>query len=320
MYLIRRYELWQVVLFNAVIILAGAGLYYVIANRAPLFGTPTSSVTQEINSSSENDRLYSVATISHGHGLAVDVADPAKVYIATHEGLLTLTNEKGLYRIGDTQDDLMGFSPHPTDSNIFFSSGHPHTGGGNLGFQRSDDGGLTWQKVSPGSNGPVDFHAMAVSPVNPNLIYGWYYNALQRSRDGGQTWAVVPSNLAQVISLVADVTNEKTLYATTPHGIQNSLDEGLTWNPLTTEPLGAVSALAINPKEPQRMLSFSERRGLSKSIDGGKTWHTINASFSNSPVMFIAYSKTNVQKVYALTHGNELYGSGDAGVTWSKIK
>jgi len=73
--------------------------------------------------------LYPEKTISHGHGLAVDVQDPSKVYIATHYGLLLLENEENLYRIGKSRDDYMGFSPHPTDANIFFSSGHPSTGG-----------------------------------------------------------------------------------------------------------------------------------------------------------------------------------------------
>lgn len=307
----------RIILFTAVLVLAGAGLYAVIENRAALFSKQPSGSIQTVNQSKV---IRPVSTISHGHGLAVDVTDPNRVYIATHEGLLMLSNDEELYAVGDVQDDLMGFSTHPTDPNIFFSSGHPHRGGGNLGFQRSDDGGLSWQKVSPGSGGPVDFHALAVSPVNPSLIYGWYANALQRSRNGGKAWEVVPSNLTQVLSLVADQATEKTIYATTTSGIQVSTDEGTTWNPLTTEMLGAVSALAMHPQEPQTMLSFSQHHGLSKSSDGGKTWQALDASFGNSPVMFIAYSKTDDQKVYVLTHSNELYGSSDGGTIWSKIK
>lgn len=307
----------SVILFNVALIVAGIGLYYVIENRATLFGNKVPSTTQEVN---QWNNLHAVATISHGHGLAVDVADPTKVYIATHQGLFLLTNEKELYRVGDVQDDLMGFSSHPSSPNIFFSSGHPHTGGGNLGFQRSDDGGLTWKQVSRGMNGPVDFHAMAVSPVNPNLIYGWYYNALQRSRDQGKTWEVVSTNVSQVISLAADSANGKTVYATTAHGIQVSTDEGVTWALLSSETLGAVSALAIHPQKPQTMLSFSEKLGLARSSDGGATWQTINAGTGSQPVMFIAFSKTDPQKIYAYTHGNELYGSQDEGTTWAKIR
>lgn len=288
------------ILFSVTIIIIGAGLYYAIENQSK--------------------PIRPVSTITHGHGLAVDATDPSRVYIATHEGLLSLDNNGELYAIGDVKDDLMGFSVHPTNPNMFFSSGHPHRGGGNLGFQKSDDGGLTWQKISQGNNGPVDFHAMAISPVNPNLIYGWYSNALQRSRDQGKTWEIVPTNLTQVLSLVADQTMEKTMYATTTNGIQVSTDEGSTWNSLTTEPLGAVSALAMNPQETQTMLSFSQHHGLSRSTDGGTTWQTFSSPFENSPVMFIAYSKLDAKKVYALTHSNELYGSSDGGATWDKIK
>jgi len=275
--------------------------------------------TEGINSYSAQ-KIEPVTTLSHGHGLAVDVTNPDIVYIATHEGLLMLSGDKQLYRIGDSLDDLMGFTAHPTESSIFFSSGHPHAGGGNLGFQRSDNGGINWQKISPGVNGPVDFHAMTISSVNPNLLYGWYYNALQRSRDQGKTWEIVPTSLSQVISLVADTTDEKTIYASTGQGIQVSVDEGATWSTLPSENLGAVTTLAIHPQQSDTMLSFSENLGLVRSSDGGKTWRTINASIGNHPLMFIAFSKTDPKKVYTYTHGSELYVSEDEGVTWVKIK
>ena len=65
--------------------------------------------------------LISVQAISHGHGLAVDPNDASKLYIATHYGLFLLEDEQNLYQVGNTRDDYMGFSPHPTDSSVFFS-------------------------------------------------------------------------------------------------------------------------------------------------------------------------------------------------------
>lgn len=135
-----------------------------------------------------NKELYPEDKITHGHKLAVDIADSNKLYIATHHGLFVLINEKDLYRVGQSRDDYMGFSSHPTHSNTFFSSSHPAVGG-NLGFQKSADGGITWERIASGLDGPVDFHAMAVSPVNPDLVLGWYKDSLQRSEDGGKRWA-----------------------------------------------------------------------------------------------------------------------------------
>jgi len=97
---------------------------------------PSGANKNEIISFQSN--LTPEESISHGHGLAVDVKDSNKLYIATHYGLFVLINEKNLYRIGKSRDDYMGFVVHPTEPNVFFTSGHPAKGG-NLGVQRSDD-------------------------------------------------------------------------------------------------------------------------------------------------------------------------------------
>ena len=271
------------------------------------------------NSSSNN--LYPEEAITHGHGLAVDVADPNKLYIATHRGLLVLMNEKDLYRVGKSKDDYMGFSAHPTEANIVFSSGHPSIGG-NIGFQKSEDGGATWKKVSGGVGGPVDFHAMAVSPVNPNLIYGWYQGNIQRSIDQGKNWEIVNRSLLPVY-LAADTQDENVVYAATlqGQGVMVSKDKGATWSSLSPElEGGAVSVVAINPEDAKILLAFSEKLGgLGKSIDAGKTWKKVSGDFGGETVLHIAFGRINPNVVYALTHENKLYKSSDMGNVWTQI-
>lgn len=273
------------------------------------------------NSSPESN-LYPEQSISHGHGLAVDVQDSNKVYIATHYGLLLLQNEKDLYRVGKSRDDYMGFSAHPTEANIFFSSGHPSLGG-NIGFQKSEDAGITWKKVSKGVNGPVDFHAMAVSPVNPNLAYGWYQGNLQRSVDQGKTWEIVNRELLPVY-LAADTKNENVVYAATPkgQGIMISGDKGTTWTSLSKELEGGViSVIAISPQDSKTLLTFSEKLGgLGKSVDGGVAWKKVSEGFGSETILHIAFNRSVPNLVYALTHQNKLYKSTDAGDTWIQIR
>lgn len=266
------------------------------------------------------NNLYFEKSISHGHGLAVDVKDSNKLYIATHYGLLALINEKDLYRIGKKRDDYMGFSPHPTDSSVFFTSGHPSSGG-NLGFQKSEDGGVTWKKVSDGVNGPVDFHAMTVSPVNPNFIYGWYQGNLQRSEDQGRTWEIVNRDL-RVGYLAADSQDENTAYAITPNGIMISNNKGASWATLSLElEGGAVSTIAVHPKNAKILLAFSQvLGGLGKSADGGKTWKKVGESFNGEVVYHLAFNKNQPEIVYALSDKNSLYKSADGGATWNKIR
>ncbi len=273
------------------------------------------------NDSSANN-LYPEQSITHGHGLAADIADSNKLYIATHHGLLILVNEKDLYRVGKSKDDYMGFSAHPIEANVFFSSGHPSFGG-NIGFQKSEDGGATWEKISNGVNGPVDFHAMAVSPVNPNLVYGWFQGNLQRSTDQGKTWEIVNRDLLAVY-LTADTEDENTVYAASPRGqgVLVSRDKGVTWTSLSPAlEGGAVSVIAIHPKDSKILLTFSEKLGgLGKSTDGGVTWKKVNEGFNGETILQIAFSRGTPNTVYGLTHENKLYKSTDAGDTWTQIR
>ena len=262
--------------------------------------------------------LTSVDSISHSHGLAVDIEDPTKLYIATHEGLLLLQDEKDLYRIGDTENDLMGFTVDAKNPKTFYSSGHPSYGG-NIGFQKTMDGGETWQKVSDGINGPVDFHTMTVSPVDSNIVYGLFSGQIQKSTDGGSSWTLLNNQPGKIIALLADIVDVKTLYASTQQGLWVSKDGGESWELLSDQlKSSVVISMAQNPKEGAQMLSFSDTLGLASSNDGGKTWTTL-ASAPNTVLYFIAFSTSNPQMVYVIDENNQIYKSQDSGLTWEKI-
>lgn len=277
-----------------------------------IFSNGEKSGIRELDTSNE---LIPIDSITHGHGLSVDVSDQNTLYIATHHGLLVLKDEKDLYQVGSSKDDYMGFSPHPNDPKIFFSSGHPASGG-NIGFQKSEDGGFKWKKVSNGLDGPVDFHAMAVSPVNPNLIYGWYKGEIQRSNNGGKNWEAFPNNFP-VINLAADPKDENVLYAASPQGLFVSKNKGEGWINLLD---GFVSTIAINPQDSQELISYSEKQQLAKSSDGGQTWEKISADFSGETPLFISFSRPSPETIYFLTEKNSLYKSADNGITWRKTR
>lgn len=299
--------IWIVV---AIIIIGGGIL---------LFSKQKNDIESDVVS---NSNLYPEQAITHGHGLAVDVADPNKLWIATHNGLLLLENETDLYRVGKSKDDYMGFSAHPTDSQVFFTSGHPSFGD-NLGFQKSVDAGITWKKVSNGSNGPVDFHAMAISSANPDIIYGWYAGDLQRSIDQGKTWEIINRGIV-AIYLAADTEDENIVYAATPEGqgVMVSKDKGMSWKTFSPElEGGAVSVVVVHPNDSNTLITFSERLGgLGKSIDGGKTWQKVNENFNRETILHLAFDKNNPDVIYALTHQTALYKSSDTGEIWNKVR
>lgn len=253
----------------------------------------------------------------HAHGMAVD---GSKVYIATHDGLYLLEGDTALFRVGANRDDMMGFTAHPTEPNVFFSSGH-RARGGNIGLERSTDGGMTWEVVSPGSDGPADFHAMTISAADPNAVYGFFAGRLQRSADGGRSWEYAKGNI-RPISLSSDPERKDVVYAATESGVQVSTDRGDTWESLSLQlEGGAVSVFTVHPADSRYALAFAERLGgLGRSSDGGATWQSIPESFGGGLVLYLAFSKADPGVVYALTGSNAIYKSADRGLSWSKIR
>lgn len=265
------------------------------------------------------NKLLPATEITHGHGLGLDPNDPSKLYIATHHGLYVLMNEKDLFAVGQDGNDYMGFSPDPNKSGVFFASGHPATGG-NIGFQKSEDSGFTWKVLSDGVDGPVDFHAMTVSPANPDLVYGWFKGAVQRSTDGGKTWQAFPNKFIAV-NFAADPTNENLVYAASPQGLFVSNNKGQDWTVLLPpEKGGFISTISIDPQDSKSLLVYSEKMGLIKSSDSGITWTTIKADFQSETPLYIARSKNAGNLGYLITEKNSIYKTTDNGDNWTKVK
>lgn len=263
--------------------------------------------------------LTPASSFSHSHGIAIDIANASKVYIATHEGLYLLSEDKDLFQVGSVRDDLMGFSQHPSEIQTFFSSGHSARGG-NIGFQKTTDGGLTWERVSDGLGGRVDFHAMTVSQVNPEIAYGFFAGRLQRSENGGRSWEYTKGSVAPV-SLSSDPKNEGIVYAATQDGVLVSKDKGDTWESVSAQlEGGAVSVFVLDPLSTYA-LTFSEKLGgMGKSTDAGATWQKTQETFGGDIVLYIAFSKTEPTIAYALTERNSVYKSTDRGDSWSKVR
>lgn len=266
--------------------------------------------------SSQTDKAEIITRLQDAHGLAVDREDPSRVYIATHTGLLAMIDDNEFVRVSEARDDYMGFSAHPTDANAFYSSGHPSRGG-NIGFQKSTDGGKTWTKVSDGVNGPVDFHAMTVSQTNPSIIYGTYQGQLQRSTNEGKDWELVQSALTGIYTLTTSPDNENVVYAGTANGLQVSDDKGNTWESLGLD--GTISSVAVNPDNSKKIVAYGIDAGLMETSDGGKSWQVVDG-YNDDLIMYISYDPQNTDVIYAINQSLEIYKSTDGATTWGKVR
>lgn len=250
--------------------------------------------------------------MTHIHGLAVDRADSAHLLIATHHGLYVGRSDGSVRQISEHRDDLMSFSAHPDDPAVLYASGHP-AGGGNLGVIRSEDGGHTWTRISPGVHGPVDFHQIAISPADPAVLYG-VYRGLQRSDDGGRTWRVVAAPPQGIIALAASAYDPETLYAATEQGLLISRDGGSGWMPLHPART-AATALTVTPNG--LLVAYLMGIGLLEADEADlPDWQQVGPEITDDVILHLAVDPTDPDRRYAATWQHRLLGSDDGGASW----
>ena len=259
--------------------------------------------------SAETASVGELASQTHIHGLAVDRQDPSYLLVATHHGLYR-AGPDGSAELVSVVQDFMGFNPHPREPGMLFASGHP-AGGGNLGVIASSDGGRTWRQVSPGMNGPVDFHQMTVSPADPETLYG-VHRVLQVSRAGGKTWTMAGPMPERLIDLAASARDADTLYAAGESGLSVSLDGGLTWKPL----IEAAPVTMAETTADGAVYAFVYGRGLVRAQEGVFNFETLGGDWGERFILHLAVDPTDSSRLYAATGESEVLASTDGGKSW----
>jgi photosystem II stability/assembly factor-like uncharacterized protein len=268
-------------------------------------------------SGSTDIAVAALAKDTHFHGLAVDPADPRRLYLATHHGLYAVDGNGKARRISDDRDDFMGFTAHPTDPSTLFASGHP-ANGGNLGVIVSRDAGRSWNRIANGSGGPVDFHQMDVSKADPKVVYG-VYGDLQRSADEGRTWTRVGPVPRGIIALAASSIDANTLYAATQTGLQRSVDGGRSWNVESDRPTTMVHVTRDGT-----VYAYLVEIGLVRATEKQLSWQTVSKGFGEDHVVHFAADPTDQQRLYAVSFNSRirlqsLIATRDGGATWTRL-
>lgn len=265
-----------------------------------------------LKSKAETMPVADLSQNTHIHGLSVDAQDPTYLLIATHHGLFRAGADGKAERVSEVQD-FMGFNPHPTEPTTLYASGHP-AAGGNLGFIASRDSGKTWTQISPGVDGPVDFHQMTVSPADPDTIYG-AYGELQVSRDAGETWSAAGPQPSGLIDLAASAEDADRVYAATETGLLVSQDAGETWNSLTE---GAPVTLVETTRE-GTLYAYVIGRGLLKASEPPLKFDTVSDELEGTYLLHLAVDRADGQRLFGATGDGQVITSTDGGRSWAPL-
>lgn len=266
-----------------------------------------------------------VQEFTHVHGLAIPAWDFDAVYVATHQGLVRIDAQGAWRWVGRQRHDFMGFSAHPTEEGVLYSSGHPDPDSdlpNPIGFMVSADGGATWQPHALA--GQADLHVMATGSSG-EVVYGWNVASqpgLYRSGDSGDSWQQLPATaLAEAggaTALAVSPDDADVVWAATESGLVRSDDGGGDWEAVQA---GPVTAVALGPTDTDRILTYvaAPEHGLMASRDGGESWSRLELTLEDDAVSHLAIHPDHPDLVYAATVGGDLLRSRDGGQSWDVL-
>jgi photosystem II stability/assembly factor-like uncharacterized protein len=214
---------------------------------------------------------------------------------------------------------------------------------------------LRWRMVGPFRGGRT--RAATGVPSQPNVFYmGQVNGGVWRSDDYGRTWTpIFDHESTQSIGAIAVApSNPNIIYVASGeglhrpdlsvgNGIYKSTDAGKTWTHLGLRDGFQIPALAIDPRDPNKIFAAvlghpygpNEERGLFRSTNGGESWQKVIYKDENTGASDVEIDPSNPDVVYASMwearegpweDGNEVNGTGgglfkstDAGNTWHPL-
>lgn len=244
--------------------------------------------------------------LAHVHGLGLNPKDNS-LYIATHTGLFRAAKgEPKARRVGESEQDVMGFSVLGPDR--FLGSGHPgplQNGPPNLGLISSPNAGRTWNPVSLA--GEADFHVLR---SKGSMVYGFNASSgsLMVSSTNGQRWEERQPP-GPMLDLAIDPSDPAHVVASTEQGLVSSKNEGRSWNKLPARELGL---LTWPESKKLYFLDGSGQVAVRVSGDAGQRWQR-RGSLAAQPAAFASAEN----ELYAALPDGVVKRSGDGGASWT---
>ena len=293
-------------LFTSIVLVAGIAVALI---GSSLISGPSESTD---NTESADPRIIDWR---HVHGVGLDPSESNILYIATHGDFYQSVNDGPPVKVDKVRADYMAFSAPPVSGVPLYASGHPSTGG-NMGLVKSNDGGITWEHVSNVLEPPVDFHAMAISKQNPEIIIGFDGGArgLFKTTDSGKTWDTLEYP-EYISSLAISSDDSDIIFAGTGNGIFRSNDGGKTWNHLESYQGLDVYALAFDDEG--KLFASVKTFGLVQSDNLGESWEdfalidftvtSIAANSQDKEAYIAGFSPGGFQEIYNIKYDSSSY-------------
>jgi photosystem II stability/assembly factor-like uncharacterized protein len=225
------------------------------------------------------------------------------------------------------------------------------------GIFKTTNGGMSWTPIFDRQN-TLSIGDIALEPGNPDVIWVGtgesavrnsvgFGDGVYKSTDGGKTWKYLGLKDTNTISkIVINPKNPDIAYVAAighvwgpndDRGIFMTTDGGKTWQKtLYIDNQHGASDLAIDPQNPNILYaamwrferrpwtftSGSDKGGVFRSTDGGRTWNKVEKGLPKLIGRIgLAVSPSNPDVVYAIAETKEgtVYRSDDKGETFRQV-
>ena len=214
---------------------------------------------------------------------------------------------------------------------------------------------LNWRSIGPYRGGRAS-SVTGVSNSDNTYYFGATGGGIWKTTDSGQNWRNISDGFfgGSIGAISASESDPNILYVGTGEktvrgnvspgygGFWKSDDAGETWKKMNLDiDQVQVGRIAIHPKNPDivyiaiigDLFKDSNKRGVYKSTDGGKSWRQVLFSNERSGAVDISIDKNNPRIIFASTwnirrtpyslesggDGSGLWKSTDGGETWKNI-
>lgn len=214
---------------------------------------------------------------------------------------------------------------------------------------------LHWRSIGPMRGGRTA--SIAGTASDPNLFYiGVVNGGVWKTTDAGRTWMPIfdKEPTGSIGALAVAPSDPNVIYAASGEGLQRpdlaigdgiykSTDAGATWTNTGIHDGQQISALAIDPANPNRVFAAvlghpygpNDERGVYRTTDGGATWQRVLFKGADAGAYDVVLDPHDANAVYATIWaarqapweigasfeipGSGLFKSTDGGTTWTQL-